>query len=76
MLQPARRDRGLQFRQIEARAGDGNARADIGTLGDLLGEFFRGEMSPRIERDDFVRIGPLRERPIIAAAGYWSGQDA
>ncbi len=43
MLQPAGCERGLQFRQIEARAGDGDARADIDALGDLLGEFFRGE---------------------------------
>ncbi len=35
-LEPARRDRGLQFRQIEARARDGDGRADVCAFGDLL----------------------------------------
>ena len=47
--EPARRDGGLQFGQIEAGAGDGDAGPDVDAFGDLAGEIFRGEMSPRIE---------------------------
>jgi hypothetical protein len=63
MLEPSGFDRGLQFGQIETGAGDGDARTDVDALGDLAREIFRGEMSPRIERDDPLRIGPLRKRP-------------
>jgi hypothetical protein len=63
MLEPAGFDRRLQFGQIETRASDGNARTDIDAFGDLLREVFRDEMAPRIERNDPLRIGPLRKRP-------------
>ena len=63
MLEPAGFDCRLQFGQIETGAGNGNARTDVDAFGDFLGEVFSGEMSPRIERDDLLRVGPLRKRP-------------
>ena len=63
LLEPSGLDRGLQFGQIEAGARDGNARTDVDTLGDLAREIFRSEMSPWIERDDPLRLCPLRKRP-------------
>ena len=63
MLEPAGFDRRLQFGQIETRARDGDARTDVDAFGDLGCKIFRDEMSPRIERDDPLRIGPLRKRP-------------
>ena len=63
LLEPSGFDRRLQFGQIETGARDGNARTDVDAFGDLCCEVFRGEMSPGIERDDPLRIGPLRKRP-------------
>ena len=72
MLEPSGFDRRLQLGQIETGAGDGDARADIDAFGDLGREVFRGEMPPRIERDDPLRIGPLRKRPDgLRPDGYW-----
>jgi len=53
----------LQFGQIETGARDGDAWTDVDALGDLACEIFRGEMSPWIERDDPLRLSPLRKRP-------------
>jgi hypothetical protein len=52
----------LQFGQIEPRAGDGDARADIDAFGDFRLEVLGHQMAPRIERDDALRIAPLRKR--------------
>ena len=62
LLEPSGFDRRLQFGQINASARDGNTRTDVDAIGDLGCEVFRGEMSPRIERNDPLRIGPLRKR--------------
>jgi hypothetical protein len=63
LLEPSGFDRCLQFGQIKAGACDGNTRTDVDAFGDLAREVFRGEMSPWIERDDPLRLGPLRKRP-------------
>ena len=63
LLEPSGFDRGLQFGQIETGACDGDTRTDVDALSDLAREVFRGEMSPWIERDDPLRLGPLRKRP-------------
>ena len=61
-LQPPGRDRRLHLGQVEPRARDGDARADVDALGDLACEILRDQMSPRIERDDPLRVAPLRKR--------------
>ena len=48
--------------QVEARLGDGDARADVEALGDLGLERLGDQMAPRIERDDLPGLAPLRER--------------
>ena len=62
MLQPAGCDGRLQFGKIEARAGDGDAWADVDAFGDLGREILGDQMAPRIERNDALRIAPLRKR--------------
>ena len=61
VLQPSGIDRGLDLGEIEARTGDRDARANIDSLGDFRGEVFRHQMTPGIERDDMLRVAPLRE---------------
>ena len=63
VLEPSGCDRGLQFGQVEPRAGDRDARTDVDAFGDLAREVFGDEMAPWIERDDALRLGPLRKRP-------------
>ena len=63
LLEPPGFDRRLQFGQIKTGARDGNTRTDVDAFGDLAREVFRGEMSPWIERDDPLRLGPLWKRP-------------
>ena len=63
MLEPASGDRRLQLGQVEPGAGDGDAGPDVDAFGDFAGEIFRDQMAPRIERDDGLRIAPLRKRP-------------
>ena len=70
MLQPSGFDRRLQFGQIKTSAGNGDARTDIDAFGDLGREVFRDEMSPRIERDDPLRIGSIAEMVRSFAAGW------
>ena len=63
LFKPSGFDRRLQFGQIKSSARDRNTRTDVDAFGDLRCEVFRGEMSPRIERNDPLRIDPLRKRP-------------
>ena len=62
VLQPSGIDGRFEFRQIEAGAGDRDARPDVDSLGDFVGKVFRDEMTPGIERDNALRFAPLRER--------------
>src|SRR5580692_594202 len=62
VLQPSGVDRRPELRQIEAGAGDRDARPDVDSLGDFAGKIFRDEMTPGIERDNALRLAPLRER--------------
>ena len=61
-LQPSGGQRVADFDQVEPRPGDGDTRADVEAFGDLRLEHVRDQMSPRVERDDLLRLGPLRER--------------
>src|ERR1051326_4347880 len=62
-LDPALGDPLADFRHIDVRGRDGDRRPYINTGADLLGEDLADEMPPRIERDDRLRICPLRMRP-------------
>jgi hypothetical protein len=48
--------------QVETRPGDRDARADVEAFGDLRLEGVGDQMAPRIERNDFFGLAPLRER--------------
>src|SRR4051812_33015288 len=48
------------LRQRESRARDGNGRAHIESAGDLFREILGNAMAPGIERDDALRLAPLR----------------
>src|SRR6516225_5850234 len=61
MLEPPGFDRRLQLGEIKAGARDRDARADVDAFGDLGREVFSDQMSPRVQRNDALRIAPLRE---------------
>ena len=61
-LQPPGSQRIAHLDQVEPRPGDRDARADVEAFGDLRLEGVGDQMAPRIERDDLLRLAPLRER--------------
>ncbi len=65
MLQTSGCDCRLQFGEIEARAGNGDARTYIDAFGNFGTEVLSYQMAPRIERDDALRVAPLWKRPDV-----------
>ena len=61
-LQPSGSNGIAHLDQVETRAGDGDARADVEAFGNLRLEGVGDQMAPRIERDDFLGLAPLRKR--------------
>ena len=48
--------------KIEPSLGDGDGRTDVDAFRNFRLESLGNQMPPRIERDDALRFGPLRER--------------
>ncbi|SPA51561.1 conserved hypothetical protein [Cupriavidus taiwanensis] len=61
-LEPARGDSRDQLRHVDVRTGHGDGRADIDAGGDAVGEDAGHQVPPGVERDDLVRVAPLRMR--------------
>ena len=69
VLEPPGLDRRLQFGQIETRARDGDARADVDAFGDFCSRNFR---RPDVPTDRARRSAPDRS---IAGTARWSRPD-
>ncbi|SPA42945.1 conserved protein of unknown function [Cupriavidus taiwanensis] len=61
-LEPARGDGRNQFRHVDVRTGHRDGRADIDAGGDAVGKDAGDQVSPRVQRNDLVRVAPLRMR--------------
>ena len=62
-LEPPGADGIAHLAEIEPGAGDRDGGPDIEAFGDLGLEGFGDQMAPGVERDDALRLRPLRERP-------------
>ena len=67
--QPPRHQRVADFRHIDPRLRDRDGRADIPAIFHQPSELLRAEMAPRVDRDDFVGVEPLREGADLGRGG-------
>ena len=66
---PARGDGVLDLRHVYARLGDGDGRADVEAVGELVGEHLADQMAERIERNDPLGLELLAMRPDAGDGG-------
>ena len=67
--EPASGDRVLDFRHVDPRLGDGDGRANVEAVGELIRERLADQMAERIERNDSIGVEPLWMRPDADGGG-------